>query len=332
MMEKSVYAELTDRMMLTGSVIIPRLLEMLADDREAKVLMAMPGMPDEVAAASGFDSDALDELLESLFHKGLIFYSSSGKARMCRDVAQLHDATILWPEATKEFLDLWQEFMETEWPGFARMIEAFLPQPFTRVVPVEASIDAKNQILSQECVREIVESADKLAVTNCTCRLIAGKCDHPLDVCLQVGRAAEYTLARGTGKEVTAVEAMEMLARCEDEGLIHVTMNTAKASHFICNCCPDCCQTMPVLLEEGIKLIAPSRYRASIDGEACIGCGACVERCPFDALTLAEGTNGDTGLSTINGEKCFGCGLCRVVCESEAIMLREARPPEHIPA
>ena len=332
MAEKSVYEELTDRMMLTGSVIIPRLLEMLADEGEAKVLLALPGMPDEVASASGLDRAVLNVVLDSLFHKGLVFYSSSGKVRMCRDVAQLHDATILWPEAPKEFLDLWQEFMEAEWTGFARMIEAFLPQPFTRVVPVEASIDAKNQILSHECVREIVESADKLAITNCTCRLIAGKCDHPLDVCLQVGRAAEYTLSRGTGREVDAAEAMEMLKRCEDEGLIHVTMNTANKGHFICNCCPDCCQTMPVLLKEGIKLIAPSRYRASIDGEACIGCGACVERCPFEALTLDESADGEISLSVVNEEKCFGCGLCRVVCESEAIVLHDVRPPDYIPA
>ena len=179
-------------------------------------------------------------------------------------------------------------------------------------------------------MREIVESSDKLAVTNCTCHLIAGKCDHPIEVCLQVGRAAEYTLARGTGKEIDAAEAMEMLKRCEEDGLIHVTMNNAHAGHFICNCCPDCCQTMPVLLEEGIKLIAPSRYRVAIDAEACVACGACVERCPFEALTLDEGDG--AGHSVVDEEKCFGCGLCRVVCETGAIALYEARPPEHIPA
>ena len=331
MANTNVYEELTNRLMLTGSTIIPRLLEMIADEVEARLLLTLPGMPDEVAAASGIDEDSCSAILETLFRKGLVFFSSSGKARMCRDVAQLHDATILWAEAPPVFLDLWQEFMDKEWPGFARMIEGFLGKPFIRVIPVEASIEAKNQILAYECVEEIVDASKRLAVTRCTCRMRARKCDHPIEVCIQVDRAADYTLTRGTGREIEKAEAREILKGCEEEGLIHVTMNTASGDHFICNCCPDCCQIMPVLLNEGIRLVAPSRYRAAVDRGLCLGCGACEQRCPFEALTLDEAGTGDTAFSTVDDEKCFGCGLCRVVCETDAIRLEVARPPEYIP-
>ncbi len=36
--------------------------------------------------------------------------------------------------------------------------------------------------------------AKDLAVTKCTCRLVAHKCDRPLEVCLQVDNAASYAV------------------------------------------------------------------------------------------------------------------------------------------
>ena len=49
-----------------------------------------------------------------------------------------------------------------------------------------------------------------LAVTKCTCRLTAHKCDRPLEACLQVNRAAQYSIDRGTGREVSKEEALKI--------------------------------------------------------------------------------------------------------------------------
>src|SRR5512135_3224704 len=52
----------------------------------------------------------------------------------------------------------------------------------------------------------------------------------------------------------------------------------------------------------------------SIDKEKCIGCGACIDVCPFGALVMA----GDVAAVT---DKCTACGACLDVCPFGAISL-----------
>jgi electron transfer flavoprotein alpha subunit len=56
--------------------------------------------------------------------------------------------------------------------------------------------------------------------------------------------------------------------------------------------------------------------RLLIDEEACTGCGACVEECPYGALEM----KGD--VVTVN-EKCTFCGACIDVCPVEALSLEK---------
>ena len=327
----NVYHELAARIGLGDSKIAPRLFEMLADKRDAEMLLAMPATVPELENKTGLGQEELEERVHVLFLKGLVFPShrtSPPTYRLCRDFVQFHDATILWPEAPREFLDLWQELMEKEWPEFARRASRMMPKPFTRVIPVNVSIKAKTHILDFESVAEMVKKAKTLAVTKCTCRLTARKCDRPLETCIQVNHAAAYALSRGTGRKIDAQEALDILARAEEAGLIHVTMNKHDVEHFICNCCPCCCQTMPVLIKGGIRVVDPSRFKAEIDSDLCTGCGTCHDRCYFGALSWQ---NGQGTLTRVDPEKCMGCGLCKVTCPEEAIDLIETRPESFVP-
>jgi pyruvate formate lyase activating enzyme len=69
-----------------------------------------------------------------------------------------------------------------------------------------------------------------------------------------------------------------------------------------------------------ICLLAGSAYAvatlmpAVVDEKKCLGCGACVEKCPNGAITLAN-----NGLASIDKEKCTGCLKCAKVCPNEAI-------------
>ncbi len=115
----SLYQELASRIGLGDSTIIPRLFEMLADETDAKILLSLPGTIPEVQAKMGLNQEEAEKRMKDLFLKGLVFPSHKTTPttyRMGRDFVQFHDATILWKDATVEFLDLWQEFMEKEWP------------------------------------------------------------------------------------------------------------------------------------------------------------------------------------------------------------------------
>jgi len=334
-MPDAIYQKLTDKIMLTGSKIIPMLFEMIAEPDEAELLLAMPGTPGQLADKLGKPQDVVETMCGVLYHKGLAFKSFKGGAlgyRMCRDMIQFHDATILWPEASRAYHELWQKFMEEEWPDFARLAVQVFPKPFTRVIPVGQSIDTgKQQILDADSVDKIIEGAEVIAVTQCTCRLIAQKCDHTLEACLQVNNAARYTLDRGTGREIDKEEALKILRDAEKEGLVHVTMNKAHVGHFICNCCSCCCQALPLVISEGLAICDPSRFRADIDPESCIGCGTCIDRCYFNAIEELTNDRGDTYMQVL-GDKCLGCGLCHVTCPEDAISLNAVREETFIPA
>ncbi|MBU1170718.1 MAG: 4Fe-4S binding protein [Proteobacteria bacterium] len=328
-MEKTIYDKMADKIFLSGSKLIPQLFEMIADKDEAELLMSMPGSPEDLAKGVGKSVDQVDGMCRTLYVKGLAFKSlrdGQTKYKMCRDLIQFHDGTILWPEATKAYHDLWQTFMETEWPDYARMITKLLPTAFTRVIAVEEAVDpGKQKILDMDSVNTIIDTSEVLAVTKCTCRVIAHKCDMPVEACIQVGNAARYTLDRGTGREITKEEAYALIKTCEEKGLVHVTMNKSHVGHFICNCCECCCQTLPLIISERLNLTAPSRFCAQVDPEACSGCGTCVDRCKFKAIDIID------DVAQINEEFCLGCGLCYGTCPETAIRLVEKRPVDFIP-
>lgn len=333
MESQSVYKQLAEAIGASDSLIIPEIFHELIGEKEARVLLAAspPATIEEISAKSGIPKEEIEGMIEPLFKKGLIFTSvKEGQTRYyrVRTVPQFHDATAVAPDASKELLGLWRKYMDTEWSEYSRKIEALLPQPVVRVLPVNVSVEHTTQILAFEDVRSIVESARNLAVTKCSCRVITGApCGKPIDVCIQVNRAADYAIQRGTGRRLTKEEAVEMLKMCEEEGLVHVADNRQEVGHIICNCCEDCCLNWPSLRTGLKKWVVPSRFEARVDDDLCSGCELCTDRCYFDALKMDR----KRGIAAIDPERCMGCGLCMVICPTGAISLKDVRPVSFIP-
>ena len=64
--------------------------------------------------------------------------------------------------------------------------------------------------------------------------------------------------------------------------------------------------------------IAVSPLVSQVDAEKCIGCGLCVEVCPFGALKLEEVEGKGYRAKNISAS-CKGCGLCASGCPKKAI-------------
>jgi heterodisulfide reductase subunit A len=64
--------------------------------------------------------------------------------------------------------------------------------------------------------------------------------------------------------------------------------------------------------------IAVSPLVSKVDAERCIGCGLCVEVCPFGALELEEIEGKGYRAKNISAS-CKGCGLCASSCPQKAI-------------
>ncbi len=331
MSEEERYRKLAEKLFMGHSELVARLFAVIANPEEADLMLALPATASDAAEKLGEDRESVQEMLDLLFHKGLVFKKDQPDGplyRMCRDIAQFHDASILWPEAPQEYLDLWQEFMEKDWPAFSEMVAKVLPKAFTRVVPVSESVDARQQVLAFEDVSEMINASGTIAVTGCTCRLIAHKCDRPIEICIQLGKAADYAIERGTGRKIDEDEAMRLLRVAEEAGLVHVTMNKSSDFHIICNCCNDCCMTFGMLGDRRLNLCDPSRFAATIDAELCDGCGSCVERCYFGAVELDR----DAQVAVVDPEACMGCGLCQLVCPSGALNLVVVREADFVPS
>ena len=326
----ALYRQLAEGVGAGESPLIPKIFEALVNDDEAKVLLAAapPATVEELAQNTGLSRKAIPAMMDSLFHRGLIFKSKKGeemKYYRVKSIPQMHDSTALIPGLSRDVLDLWKAYMETEWPEYGRKIMDFLPGSIMRVIPVNEGIEPQSRILAYDDVIKIIEDAETLSVTNCSCRVIDGACGKPLEVCMQVGRAAKYNIERGTGRALSKSEAIDILKMCEEEGLVHVADNRQVVGHVICNCCRDCCLNWSVMT--GPKTwVAPSRFEAVVDPDLCTGCEPCLDRCFFDALTM------DDDLAVVDTEKCLGCGVCTVSCPTEALGLTETRAADFVPA
>ncbi len=64
-----------------------------------------------------------------------------------------------------------------------------------------------------------------------------------------------------------------------------------------------------ILSEDSIEI---EGIKPRINPQICVGCGICVEECPFDALSLQS--YGKKKISVINIAKCHGCGICASSC------------------
>jgi len=332
-MPNDAYKSIMEKLRVKPTRLMLDILKTIADREEAELLAVLPGSPIELSEKIGRPIAEIEAECSKLYQKGLILKSHVGGAlgyRMHKDIIMFRDSTAHWPEAPQNYHDLWKQFMEEEWSHYAKRAGELGRLPQSRIIPIEQSIafGQRQQVLDAESVSKIIDKADALTVTDCICRVIERKCNHPVETCLQVNNSAKYMLDRGIGRKISKLQALDILKMAEGAGLVHMTFNKSTVDHFICNCCPCCCVALPWVIKEGLDLCNPSRYKAEIDPKLCISCGVCLDRCHFGAI---EEVKGDSPGMRVKAEKCMGCGLCHSSCASEAIRLVEVREMSFIP-
>ncbi len=177
------------------------------------------------------------------------------------------------------------------------------------------------QIIPYSAARNIVlQASPDIAIYECGCR--NSRSDHcePTQVCMVIGQPfVDFVIEHNpkTSRLVTKEEALEILKAEHERGHVHSAwFKDACLDRFycICNCCKCCCGGIEAMKKHGIPMMAPSGYVAEINEDFCIGCGDCVDACPFDALSVNE-------VGCLEWEKCMGCGVCVNACNQEAISL-----------
>ncbi len=198
----------------------------------------------------------------------------------------------------------------------------------------------------EDCER-ILDITTSIVNVPCPCRLFAGGPEEgyclcittrPIDDALAEG-FADYDLGPDTSafQRLSKDEAVALLRRCEDQGLMHsVWTFVTPWIGAICNCdLKSGCMAMTLTRSLETKIMWRGEYIAVLDADSCSGCCACVERCPFVAIEAAASSRaagtpvgdsrvGDSrvgDVALVRTEDCWGCGVCRSACSVGAITL-----------
>jgi len=317
------------------------ILECVMTPEEAEFLLGLPAPYADLAAKYNISEAQVEERIHGLATRGLVTASRKGY-RYPRDPGTLHDNILA---SAPQFIPaevpkLWMELYEGEewWKEIAVNLGG-IGDKILRVIPAMRSIPPDLKLLPVESAVDIIQAhKDLISVRRCCCRVGAQRCDHPLEVCIQFGKRAEYDLYRGSGRKISADEAIQIELMAEDAGLMpNVTnLNIMEALEYICCCCGCACMCMNPTLRYGNvnDVLATSRFIVRVDNEKITAADAeaARARCYFDAIDVQPVAGSKKPKVAINEEKCVGCGLCVPVCESGAITMELIRPPEFIPA
>ena len=116
----------------------------------------------------------------------------------------------------------------------------------------------------------------------------------------------------GIGRYITKEEALEILEKAEQDGLVLQPENS-QCPEAICCCCGDCCVLLKPLKSHPRPVdICVTNYYIEYDDGLCNGCGECIDKCQMDARVMAD------GIAELNPDRCVGCGSCVVSCPSDA--------------
>jgi len=304
----------------TESGVEIKILKKIFSPEDAEMALKIRPVPEPAEAIAqrlGKPLDEMQAILDTMTRKGQIGSIAAGGVQT---YALFPFIIGIWEfqmnRLDKELAELFHEY----YPHLSGVLAKFAPS-VTRVVPIQAQIKAEQTVLPYEDVQQMFGQSKSFQLMNCICRkesaLLGKPCKYSTEVCMGFSRHEGAFDKYPLGKIISKEEALAVLSKAEEEGLVHLTYNLQGDSFFLCNCCSCCCLALKALKELNLPhMVAKSHYVASIDQDTCAACGTCAdERCPMDAIAQ------DNGGYKVQPHRCIGCGVCTNTCPTESITL-----------
>ena len=279
-------------------MLLYKALDVISSDAVTDLVQVLsPAMGetlDELSERLGRPKEELEPILREGAHLGLVFICTNAdgneifrrEAVMPGIAETLCNGEIVTPEAAA----FYEYYSDKAMP---MMME---PQPLGRggfrAYPVIESIDKGSRIMTYDEMKPYFDGQTLFSVSKCPCKMAAilngkGGAHNNLETCIQVGEYAEAYLKGGRSRQLTRKEVDDLLEQCERDGLVHQAMVTEKGkSVMICNCNASDCINLRAVNLTNLPQGNKSNYVARVDNDKCTGCGACVEACNANALSL----------------------------------------------
>ena len=349
MVNNDIYSKIAEAFEFAGSQNLIKYLKVLFKPEEGELLVEFfePATCEQVAKRLNMDEKVLSEKLADfkrrrlLFHKNDEYLFHSAMHGFFARIAKAKKEDI--PEG---FWEAWNDFMpEVEEKMITRSLKVAQKVPvsgtMSRIIPARLAIDSNpnikpEDILPEEDIHAMLRekgSKEIIAVSDCDCRVRAHQCDRPVVNCFEFGKYAEFNLNQSSSLKVVSIEeAIAISDEAERGGLLKSGGLRKENGGVLCHCCDCCCNVMGATIRSGNAhlLRNPSRYRARVDAESCIGCQECIDRCFFDAIEMKKVDGSKKLKAVVDEEKCMGCGLCVLGCEQQALIFDLVKPPEYL--
>ncbi len=349
-MSESIYRKLAKHLSSLGMGYPEKeeLLEILRENftpQEAEVALAIPTktIPFEPAPVSkiaphlSIPQDELEQILSNLAQRGLLYSKRIKDGEMGYALQQFgygFPQTFFWRGVNTPNAKKMAELV-VKYSGKEQLKEVYgdTKTKAFRYLPATPSFEPESHaVFPFEMMEEVIKKVKVIALVHCPCRATAhliGKkrCDHSLENCIKYDELAEYLIDKGIGKEITKQEALDIIRKSEEAGLVHMVDNAREGIKHTCNCCGCCCWSVGTIRRKKIPrdVLMATYFLRETDQERCTGCGACVDICPVNVIRM----EGD--FPVVDKEWCIGCGVCAVPCPTSAVKLvrkTDALPPK----
>lgn len=337
---RDLYIRLADHLehLIMGYPYTDELIDLLKEmfnPAEAQVALAIPNnlaplevvSVENIAARADLPAAAVAEALQSMARRNMLFTAATRNGSTGYALLQVGYGL---PQTF-----FWSGKQDDTAKRMAKLVLNYFKVPVTQKVyggvktksykysPANMSIDVPMQgVMLNEQIGPIVDAATKIAVAHCPCRMsakILGRtdCPHSLEVCIKYDELAQFVIDKRLAREISKDEAHHIMENSEKEGMVHMVDNAQGQIKHTCNCCGHYCWHVGIIRRRKIprdQLMAVYFIRET-ELEDCIGCGACAEICPVDAVKMVADK------PQVDRDWCIGCGVCAIQCPTGVISI-----------
>jgi Pyruvate/2-oxoacid:ferredoxin oxidoreductase delta subunit len=312
-----------------------KILQLLFTEEEAGFAAKLPMRFFTIAEAAQrfkLDHEATEKILNNLADKGILLDVENERTRafaLSPTMAGFFEFSLMRTDGKldrKALSELFYQYINQE--------EDFVLKVFGMKTTIDRTFVHEDQlkdvsiVLDYEKASHIIEKASCITVGNCYCRHkmshVGKACDAPQEVCLTLNRTAESLAKHGIARKISKEEAIRIIEKSRESGLVQIGDNIQEGVNWICNCCSCCCEGLLAYKKMGLRNRIQSNFFAQVDDSSCIKCGMCVTRCPVNAINM-------TDKILIDWEKCIGCGVCSRFCLKKSIEMMRRKKTNFTP-